>query len=248
MYTRLSELKNLIIAAQDGDIGRCRDFLFDDEHWTVRYLEINTSRWLLGRRVLISPASVKVPDFREGRLPVSLTRDAIKAAPGLEEHQPISRQYEIDYARYYGQMHYWGGGGVWGIGAYPVDILQTTDTVPPVDENPRKVTDQDHDTPHLRSAAEVIGYRIQATDGELGAVEDFVVDTATWTIVFAMLDTRRWLPGRRVLLPISWAASISWAERAFTVDVSKRSIETAPPLAEPISAEAVKAYLNHFGR
>ena len=38
MYVRVSELKNTTISSLDGDIGRCRDFLFDDEHWTVRYL------------------------------------------------------------------------------------------------------------------------------------------------------------------------------------------------------------------
>ena len=245
MYIRVSELKNLTIAAADGDIGRCRDFLFDDEHWTVRYLEVNTSRWLLGRRVLLSPAVVGIPDLKNGRLPVELTRSQIESAPGLSEDQPVSRQYEAAYAQHFGQLYYWWGAGIWGTGAYPGDILSSRDIHPA--ENPARVELDDEDN-HLRSAEEVIGYKTHAVDGDIGEVSDFVLDTDTWTIGFAALDTRRWLPGRTVLLPISWASSISWTERAFHVDVSKDAIKTAPEIEEPLSVEAIKGYYAHFGK
>ncbi len=245
MYIRVSELKNLTISSLDGDIGRCRDLLFDDERWTVRYLELNTSRWLLGRRVLISPAVVGIPDPENGRLPVELTRAAIEGAPGLEKDQPVSRQYEAAYAQHFGQLYYWWGGGLWGTGAYPGDILTSTEAIP---ADRQKEVELDHEDNHLRSAEEVIGYRTRASDGDIGEVNDFVLDTATWTITFAALDTRRWLPGKKVLLPISWVSGISWVDRTFNVDVTSDSIKTAPEMEEPISVEAIKAYFAHFGR
>lgn len=245
MYIRVSELKNLTIASLDGDIGRCRDFLFDDEHWTVRYLEVNTSRWLLGRCVLVSPAVVGVPDIVNGRLPVDLTRVAIESAPGLDADQPVSRQYEAAFAKHFGQLYYWWGGGLWGAGPYPGDILASRDAVPTADHPEVETDDEDN---HLRSTGEVMGYTTHAVDGDIGEVSDFILDTSTWTIGFAALDTRRWLPGKKVLLPISWASGISWVERAFHVDVSKHAIETAPAIEEPLSVEAIKAYYAHFGR
>lgn len=245
MYIRVSELKNLTISSLDGDIGRCRDFLFDDERWTVRYLELNTSRWLLGRRVLVSPAVVGIPDPQNSRLPVNLTRDAIEGAPGLDKDQPVSRQYEADYAQYFGQLYYWWGGGLWGAGSSPGDILTSEETVPSGGQTEVELPHEDH---HLRSAQEVIGYRTHATDGDIGEVSDFVLDTATWTITFAALDTRRWLPGRKVLLPISWVSGISWVDRTFNVDATKDAIQSAPELEEPLSVEAIKAYYAHFGR
>lgn len=245
MYVRVSELKNLTISALDGDIGRCRDFLFDDEHWTVRYLEVNTSRWLLGRRVLLSPAVVGIPDLENKRLPVDLARVAIESAPGLDEDQPVSRQYEAAYAQHFGQLYYWWGGGLWGAGPYPGDIISTGQPVPPATQPEAELHDEDN---HLRSAEEVIGYRTQAVDGDLGAVHDFILDTRTWTIGFVELDTRRWLPGRKILMPISWSSSISWSERAFNVDVTREAIKTAPEMEEPLSIEAIKAYYAHFGR
>ncbi len=244
MYTRLAELKNLTVAARDGEIGRCQDFLFDDEHWTVRYIDVNTGRWLFGRRVLISPASVQMPDLANNRLPVDLSREQIESAPGLDDHQTVSRRHEAELARYYGQIPYWNGVGLWGLGAYPSDIMQQQWKTP--DGAPAADTEED-DSEHLRSASEVTGYKIHAVDGELGAVEDFVVMMDDWSIAFAVLDTARWLPGRTVLLPTGWVTDIRWTDRAFSVGVSRAAIETAPELKEPISAEDVAAYLRHFG-
>ncbi len=64
-----SELRNFNLHAQDGDIGRCRDFLFDDAKWVLRYMEVNTGKWLLGRRVLISPISIEEPILEDKKIP-----------------------------------------------------------------------------------------------------------------------------------------------------------------------------------
>ena len=39
----------------DGEIGKVREFYFDDQHWAIRYLVADTEEWLAGRQVLISP-------------------------------------------------------------------------------------------------------------------------------------------------------------------------------------------------
>jgi hypothetical protein len=54
--------------------------------------------------------------------------------------------------------------------------------------------------PHLRSTKEVAGYRIGAADGEVGHVEDFVVDDEEWAIRYVGVDTSNWLPGKKVLI------------------------------------------------
>lgn len=250
MYCRISDLKNLTIHSLDGDIGRCRDFLFDDEHWTVRYLEVNTSRWLLGRRVLVSPAVAGIPDLERKSLSVELTKEAIESAPGLEKDQPVSRQYEAEFSRHYGQMYYWWGLGLWGTGPVPGDILIPDDTNVSAQQSDDE-SEQDNSIEknnHLRSAEEVIGYTTHAIDGSLGEVNDFIVDTRTWGISFAVLDTRRWLPGRKVMLPVAWVSGISWAERTFDVDVTRATLESAPTLEEPLTIEGIKSFYSHFGR
>jgi hypothetical protein len=46
--------------------------------------------------------------------------------------------------------------------------------------------------PHLRSTDSVSGHSIQATDGEIGHVEDFIIDDETWAIRYLVVATRNW--------------------------------------------------------
>jgi len=60
------QLEGLTIGATDGTIGKVKDFYFDDEAWVIRYMVADTSKWLGGRDVLISPYSLGQPDW-DGR-------------------------------------------------------------------------------------------------------------------------------------------------------------------------------------
>ena len=50
MLRSIKQLKNYKLDAQDGQIGRCKDFLFDDEHWTIRYMAADTGRLANGAK------------------------------------------------------------------------------------------------------------------------------------------------------------------------------------------------------
>jgi len=52
MLRSVKEVKGYMIQAKDGKIGRCKDFLFDDEIWTIRYMVADTGTWLPGKKVL----------------------------------------------------------------------------------------------------------------------------------------------------------------------------------------------------
>jgi len=60
MLRSIKEIYNYVLQAEDGEIGRCKDFLFDDEHWTVRYMVVDTGKWLLGKK------SAYIPHFIRG--------------------------------------------------------------------------------------------------------------------------------------------------------------------------------------
>ena len=89
MLRSLKEIKGYVLGAQDGDIGRCSDFLFDDRDWTVRYIVADTKKWLPGRKVIISPMSIGDADASSRTLSVSLTRAQIKDAPPLDDDAPV---------------------------------------------------------------------------------------------------------------------------------------------------------------
>jgi uncharacterized protein YrrD len=81
---------------------------------------------------------------------------------------------------------------------------------------------------HLRSINDVIGHKIMATDGPIGSLENFVFDDKSWALRHLVVDTRKWLPGKHVLVIPEHIARISWSERAVFVKMTREAIETSP--------------------
>ena len=106
MLWSFDELKGCSLRATDGSLGSVHDLLFDDSHWTVRWLVVDTA-WLFGRRVLIAPQALRHPDALAREFPVALTKDQIKSAPDVDTDRPVNRQHEADLYSYYGYGPYW---------------------------------------------------------------------------------------------------------------------------------------------
>lgn len=231
------DVRGYSIQATDDTIGHVEDFFFDDEMWALRYFVVNTGNWLFGRNVLISPLSVQGVDWANQRVDVALTRQQVKDSPDIATDRPVSRQQELEYLRYYNYTPYWGGGGIWGAAgmyppapAYPNAITpsapETTGTQREIDRAIQ--AEEAAQDKHLRSANEVHGYHIQASDGEIGHISDFIFDDANWAIRYLVIDTRNWWPGKKVLLPPSWAHEINWPDRLVHIDLRRDTIKAAP--------------------
>lgn len=244
MLRSLNEINGYVLGAQDGDIGRCSDFLFDDRDWTVRYVVADTKKWLPGRKVLISPISIGNADAPSRTLSVGLTRAQIKDAPPLEENAPVSRQYEIAFNKYYDWAGYWGGPSVWGPHLYPRLLNRAQ-------ENVREVVEKIEENVTLRSTREVKGYHIQATDTDVGHVEDYIVDLDTWIIRYLVIDTRNWLPGgKKVLLSPAWAEQVDWHRRRVMVSLTSDHIEKCPEFdpSLPVNRKYEVTLYDFYGR
>src|SRR5688572_17709508 len=120
MIRSAKQMHNFEMVASDGRVGAVDDFLFDDERWAIRYLVVDTGRWLPGRQVLISPLSVSETHWDERGLALSISRDEVKNSPSIDVHQPVSRRREQEYFDYYGYPYYWGQAGLWGAHAVPL--------------------------------------------------------------------------------------------------------------------------------
>jgi uncharacterized protein YrrD len=228
----IRQLKGDTLVARDGVVGAVDDVYFDDERWAVRYLVVDSGSWLPGRKVLISPASV-VPQHRADEIHVDLTREEIEDAPGIDEDPPISRSLEQAHARYYSYPYYWVGPYLWGPAAVPLAAVPDETAVLQqarlcAAEDARTAAAERARESHLRSSKEVAGYKIQAVDGSIGHVEDFLIDFGNWAITDLLVDTRNWLPGKKVLVPPTAISDIDWANRAVSVRLTRAELETAP--------------------
>jgi hypothetical protein len=266
MLRSLSEPEGYRLSAQDGEIGRCGDFLFDDTQWTVRYMVAKTGGWLSHRKLLIAPTVLESPDWDSRRFPVRLTRRQIEDSPPLDSDAPVSRRYEQTFHDFFMTPYYWVGTGTWG--NYPYPELMTPpeirsdessgvapaaqpgrSTQAPPQPAPQPPTERD-DGSHLQSLREVTGYHVRAVDGEAGKLEDMIVDDRSWQLRFLVVDTS-WLPfSKKVLIPLEWVEDISWVDRRITVGVAKQRIEDAPSYNphEPIDEERETMLYDHYGR
>lgn len=219
MLQRAKELSGYTLGATDGEIGKVAEFYFDDQSWTIRYLVADTGGWLSGRQVLISPYALDPADKDSKIIPVDLTRAQIEKSPALASDRPVSRQYEGDYYSYYGWPGYWGGPYTWGLNAYPMRGPARWSEASRLDRN---------EDPHLRSTEAVTGRDIQAQDGGIGHVKDFVIDDETWTIRYLIVDTQNWWPGKKVLISTQWIERISWEESKVFINLTREAIKQGP--------------------
>lgn len=168
MLHKARDLHGDAIHAEDGEVGSVDDLYFDESDWDVRYLVVNTRRWIPGRKYLVSPIAIDRSHTLEGDIRVDLTREQIAACPVAE--------------------------------------AATT----------------------LRSSAQVIGWGIEATDGEVGSVADFVIDDETWEITDVLVDTRRWLPGKLLLISPQVIERIDWPQKKVHLRLARGDILAAP--------------------
>jgi hypothetical protein len=222
MLRRIRDHEGWTIDARDEqDAGTLRDFYFDDESWTVRYLVIDTGSWLAGRRVLMSPAAIERVDWERGRVRLAVTREDIEDAPPTPADRPITRDYESAFAAYYGYPLYWSGPGF----PEPAVTPMVAPALATLAEEQRR---RQEDAQHIRSVNEVSGYHIAATDGEVGHVEDFLFDDATFHIRYLIVDTSNWIGGRTVVLAVDWVTGVDWPRRQVHVDVAREAVKDAP--------------------
>ena len=250
MLKPASGFKGLTIAATDGDIGSVNDLYFDDLSWTIRYLVVDTGTWLPGRQVLISPLSVRRVD---DKILVDLTRNQVQNSPPVEADKPVNRQQEEAIARYYDQRYYWEGPYRWGLLAYPG--MPPVPTAPiPADAMGEEMAARERETPSgdptLRSSRDVTGYYIAALDGEIGHVDDFLVEDRAWAIRYLLVATRNWWPGKKVLISPEWIKTVSWADSQVQVDLRRDEIKAAPEYdpSRPFDREYESRLIEHHSR
>jgi hypothetical protein len=233
-------LKGCALHCRDGEIGSAQEFYFDDKFWTIRYLVAKTGGWLSTRKVLLSPFSLRSVDPVTKQIQVDLTKRQIEDSPGLESEKPVSRQFEESYYGYYGWPTYWNGPYSWG-----QNHQVTRDQARFVEFSGRA---QSWD-PHLRSTHAVHGYRVDAADGKVGHVADFVIEDESWAIRYLVLDTDDWLAaGRRILVSPQWIKHVSWSDSTVLIRLDREAIEHAPeylddqPITRHYEAELHRHY------
>ena len=242
MLVKAKTLKGYKLHCLDGEIGKVKEFYFDDQFWTIRYLIADTGNWLPGRKVLISPYALVCINKEEQYIAINLTKTQVENSPPLSSDKPVSRQFEELYYGYYQWPLYWGGPLMWG--PYPSIVRNFDDKQKDIPPN-EKMWD-----PHLRSTHDVSGHHIHAVDGDLGHVTDFLIDDVTWAIRYLIVETSNWWLGKKVLISTRWIERISWDEAKVFVNLLREDIKKSPeyPEGDLLIRDYEAELHHHYGR
>jgi hypothetical protein len=238
MLRSIKQLYRDKLGASDSEIGHINDFYFDDQNWAVRYVVADTGAWLPGRQVLLSPHAFGSSLHEVGKdLLVNLTRKQIEGSPSIDLHKPVSRQCEEEYYRYYGWPYYWQGDGLWGMSGFPI-LEQPTNPLPNKTAAAKGPQPPRADA-HLRSTRSVNGYHLQASDGIVGHVCDFMMDTQSWAIRQLVIKTGHRFSGKEVAIPTGKIDRISYEDSTVFVSLTKEAVEQSPecdlaPVTRPL--------------
>ncbi len=217
----------LPVLATDGEMGVVKDIYFDRVSWELRYCLVEIGGWIERRRVLLVPESLTL-DIVQSCLQTTLTRAQVANSPAASSDMPVVRQYEKRLHGYYGWTPYWNRQRTARHSLF-------AQVVPPsafeqarlaIDERIEEKLRENAD-PHLHSLQEVKGYSIRATDGELGSLEDLILDAETHTITHLVIDTIKWWPSKSVVLPINGILTISWEDRCIDVKNSREEVKNS---------------------
>src|ERR1019366_2995991 len=101
----------------------------------------------------------------------------------------------------------------------------------------------------LTKTTNVKGLTIQATDGELGTVDQFYFDDETWAIRYLTVETGGWLGGRQVLISPFSVLHADWQAKRLDVALTKKQVEDSPSIDThlPVSRQHEAAYLGYYG-
>jgi sporulation protein YlmC with PRC-barrel domain len=219
----------------------------------VRWLVIDCGTWATGRKVLIHPSATLQEDLEQQQFVVALTKAQVEGSPKLADDQPVSRQMETQLYDYYGWDPLWGGANLAGIpGAMASPLLGppylgfgSSDETEAGGDGPA-LREAD---PHLRSVNEVTGYHVHAADGEIGHVEDLMLDDADWSVRYLIVETSNGWFGQHVLISPLAVKRIDWFDRHVELNVSRGLVEASPPW-DPLVAfneDYAKRLHKHYG-
>lgn len=238
--------------AEDGDtVGKVKDVLFDDERFVVRYMVADTGGWLSSHKVLISPHQIQEPDLQrqqsDSSFQVALTRAQIENAPLLEAAAPISRQYEAAFAEHYAHPPYWSGALIWGYHGSPGGAaIPPGGATQPIEDDRAEAIEETH----LRSFAEVRKYDIRATDGDIGVLDDLIVECDTWRLRYVVVDINGWLPGGKRMLDIDWLDGFDFNGASAQVQATVEQVKHAPDFdpTEAVNVDYQARLYDYYGK
>jgi hypothetical protein len=248
MLWNASALTGYPIKAADGRLGTVAGLMFDESDWAIQWLVVDTGTWLSGRRALLPVALLGHPDPDSHTLPVKLTMQQVEDCPDVDASEPLSQEMEDLVKDHYDIPHgrdrvLWSGRDGKSpdvIALEPPEQLATTVSAER-EGGPRES--------HVHRISRITGASIEATDGDIGHAEDFLIDTTIWQVRYLIVHTSSWWPGEKLLVSPQSIDALDWARSIIHLDVSRQKVKDSPPYvaADTVDGAFEELFHTYYG-
>jgi uncharacterized protein YrrD len=239
MLRRASDIVGCEIISSDGAIGKVYDIVFGED-WVFQYLVIDIGGWFGGRRLALAFDVVEAIDEDQRSIHVPLSKNDIENCPNVASRNTAAEEAEA----LLGKIWMWTPNSVAHL---PEEIRRVLDSEATVAE---KQVAEEHVQSRLRSFRETDGYHIAASDGDIGHLQDLLVDGDTWRIQYLAVNAGNWFFQRNVVIPVQSLESIHWADRRVHLSLLRDEVKHSPEYDpdEPVAQAYEQALRDHYGQ
>ncbi|UCZ54409.1 PRC-barrel domain-containing protein [Bacillus shivajii] len=238
-------LSSFHVIGNDEEFGTVHDVYFDEDHWTVRYLVVKAGTWFTGEKLFLSPASITNIDMKEEKIYVNISKEQAKDAPQINE-QPVTRKSEREFSLYYSLGPYWLGSSLWGNAIAARELAKYEPEPVQIDD----VVSKEDYRPYVHRAEEIIGYELSARGDSFGKIEDLLIEEDSYKIRYFVCDTKKILPGKKILISTDWITNIDWTSKQIHINVEREEVENAPEYLKepPLTRDMEEELFMHYGK
>lgn len=226
MFHLLRKLKGYSVLTTDGEIGHIDDFLIDPHEWKTRYMIVDAADWLDGRFVYISMVAVGKPASTGEALPVHVSKEVVRNSPEIAAGKLLTRQQESELHNYFQWPYYWKSWEQGGIGPGNLAAIPMIELASSVEAQETETGDQEK--VNLQSLDEIASFALLARDGEIGAVEDVIVDDQDWNILYLIVAFAAPSGVKKVLVSPSFVQEVDRLEAKVRIDLDRKTIQKSP--------------------
>jgi len=217
---------NVEVECADGSCGQSTRVVINPVTQQLTYLVVEISRVPSAERVV--PLD-KLAETTATKIRLSCTKEELKAMPDFVEHHYVRVEKPPDYLAD-------GGGGMIGLG-YAGPSAFDSSSGPGVMALPYAVPARHYESEMIDVKGESIapdelavhrGARVEATDGQVGQVDDFLVDTKSGHITHLVLREGHLWGQKDVTIPV--AQIDHEEEEAVYLKLDKEAIAALPAI------------------
>lgn len=240
MLISLRSLTGYEVHSRDGIVGFANDFLFDQKNWSIAYIVDKSSRGIgKGKEVLLASKLIKKVDLELENIQLDVDSEQIRKSPHIkvsevlnpEQHLPSEVNTVIIRSDIINNMNIARMQDYVNKKRYTKNATLNSEDLLHVDARLKKamlIQQESEEVRSLQSAVRTLGFRISSRNGEHGYMQDLVVNDDDWSVKFLVINTKRNLSGKKILVSPESVDWVSWRKKHVSIDLEKEKLSGCP--------------------